>query len=790
MNLMNLNTFRCGIERETLRVDQNGNLSEKPHPKGLGSPLTHPHISTDFGEAQLEWNTPPLSTFASAEKFLHDLMSFSAEKIQDELYWPFSMPCPLTNVQIAQYGSSNEGRKKEIYRAGLKCRYGRNLQMLSSIHFNFSFPIPFWKSLHRREKSALPLQDFISEKYLHIIRNFLREGWLLTYLFGTSPAMDETYMESPPKEFQKIGQTLYSPYATSIRMSHLGYYSRIQTQQAISFNSLSKYIEEMELALSTHKSEYESIPTQLNSNLLQIENEHYTRIRPKSLPHKGESPLDAIKKRGIEYVEVRAIDLDPYHPIGMSREHICFLHLFLLTCLFQPSPKLSKQEQICLTCDQNKVALEGRKEGLTLTKGKTLKYLGQNILKKMEPHAKKLGYERVLQMQKEKLQIPSLTPSALILADIQKRGMVEMGVELAKLHKKTFLKTPLSSTKYAKFTEEVSQSLLQATWLETASKVLVPGYESLELSTQVLIREALNQGIQVEVLDWKESFIKLTKGKHIEYVKQATKTSKDSYIIPHIFENKHVTKLLLREKGFRVPDGYTYSTIEDALKTPLKGKMVVKPKSTNFGIGISFVNHKNLKEAVTHAFTYGDSVLIEEYCPGNEYRFLVVGGEVLGIVMREPANVVGDGKHTIKELVQLKNYDPHYYRDEKIHLHLGKEEKKVLSSLRLRPTSVLKKGKKVFLRDNSNVSTGGDAIDMTDEVHKGYNQIARDATAALGAHICGVDMMIQSPQKAPTEGNHVIIEMNYNPVLFFHAFPYKGKGRDVATPLLKLLFEV
>jgi len=608
--------------------------------------------------------------------------------------------------------------------------------------------------------------------------------------------MDRSYLKSPPNDFKKLGnQTLYAPWATSIRMSHLGYYSRIQNQHAISFNDLKSYLKEMHYALSTSKQEYQNIPLQLNSHLLQIENEHYSRIRPKALPQKGKTPLQSIENRGIEYVEVRTIDLDPYHPIGMSREHLYFHHLFLVYCLFKPSPKLHKNAQVRLTCDQDLVALKGRQKGLMLTEGKSLQSVGGKILQDMEQLAHFLGYEKTLDKQKEKVKNPDCSPSAEILRDMKRDGMQKMGIKLAKSHKKALLTNSPTPKQLAVFKNDVQTSLIEKKRLETASKVLVEGYEDLEISTQIVIREALKRKIEIEVLDRKDNFLKLTKNNMVEYVKQATKTSKDTYIVPHILENKHVTKKLLSREGFRVPHGMLYTTILEATKdAPLyyNKKVVVKPKSTNFGVGISFIEkgQKSLfLSAIESAFAYGDSVLVEEYCKGKEFRFLVINGKVIGVVKREPANIIGDGKHTIKELVHIKNYDPSFYRDSKTHLHLGEEERRILHAMCLNPSSILKSKKKVFLRHNSNVSTGGDAIDMTDKVHQGYKQIASRATQALNAKICGVDIMISSPMSAPTEKNHAIIELNYNPVLFIHVYPYKGKGREVAGPLLDLIFE-
>lgn len=785
-----LNAFHFGLERESLRITPEGNLSKKGHPKKLGSPLTHPHISTDFSEQQIEWNTPPHKTFKGALQFLEELIQFSLENMGEELLWPFSMPCHLDHVEIAKFGRSHQGKRKEIYREGLCKRYGKNLQMISGIHYNFSFDLSFWEKIHSNEGSPLPLQDFIDEKYLGIVRNFLREGWLLSYLFGASPTLDASYGPKPPK-FKKKGSIYYSPYATSIRTSHLGYYSRVQNQLAISFNDLETYLYEMKKALSTPQKSYQQIKTQLNDYILQTENEHYSRIRIKRSLRKGETPLQALEKRGIEYLEVRSIDLDPFSPLGLDESQLKFIHLFLLYCLFKKSPKLTPRDQRCLVHNQNIVAIEGRKPGLKLLGPKPilLKTWANLIFEKMEPLATLLNYGEIFTHEKEKVNDSEKCPSAKIL----RGGFEEKGLFLAKCHKKSFLqrKLPLKTRTFLE-----KESLLSSTEnqrLETASEILTDGYESLELSTQILIKEALKRKINVEIIDPNDQLIRLSKNGHVEYVKEATKTSKDGYVVPFLMENKEVTNKLLKEKGFHVPQGKSYSTVEDALKDyPLyaKEKIVIKPKSTNFGIGIHFIlprEKKRYQFAIKNSFCHGKEILVESFYSGVEYRFLIIGGKVIGVAERIPAHVIGDGKQSIQTLTDEKNHDPFYYRDPKTYLHLGHKEKLILKSQGFTPKSIPQKGKKVFLRHNSNVSTGGDAIDRTDEVHPGYQKIALKATKALGAQICGVDMILTDPKKAPTSTNHVMIEMNYNPVLFIHAYPYKGKKRNVAAPLLDLL---
>lgn len=321
------------------------------------------------------------------------------------------------------------------------------------------------------------------------------------------------------------------------------------------------------------------------------------------------------------------------------------------------------------------------------------------------------------------------------------------------------------------------------------------GHENLELSTQILIKEAIKEGIEVKVLDEGENFIVLKKGSHVEYVKEATKTSKDSYISALIMENKLVTKKVLEEKNIKVPRGAEYHNKEEALKeidNLVNKPLVIKPKSTNFGIGISIfpegASEKDIEKALDIAFEKDTTVLAEEFLSGKEFRFLVINDKVIGVLNRVPANVIGDGTKTITELVEEKNKNPLRGRgyktplekiilDESVRLFLKQGDKTI--------NSVPDKNEVVFLRENSNISTGGDSIDYTDEIPEKYNKIAIKATRAVKAKICGVDMMIKDLKE--TQGEYGIIELNFNPAIHIHSYPYIGKERNVAKEILRLL---
>lgn len=324
-----------------------------------------------------------------------------------------------------------------------------------------------------------------------------------------------------------------------------------------------------------------------------------------------------------------------------------------------------------------------------------------------------------------------------------------------------------------------------------------PSFESLELSTQVVIKEALRRGHRVEVLDEAANFIRIAGKGRTEYLCQATRTAADTYVSALIMENKKVTKKLLAEAGIHAPSGDSYGSVSSALADFVRWShqdIVVKPNTTNFGIAVTLLHtpftEQDFSKAVEMAFREDSSVLVEAFIPGKEYRFLVVDGAVRGVLHRMPANVCGDGVSSVAELVAAKNRDPK--RGEGYHsplekIRLGEEELRMLRSQDLDLAAIPEAGRTVFLRKNSNISTGGDSIDMTDTVHPGYKALAATATAAVGSKISGVDMIIADVSAAPAADNYAIIELNFNPALHIHDFPAQGINREVEKPVLDLL---
>ncbi len=440
-----LNQLNRGIEKEGLRCSPKGIISQKAHPKALGSTLTHPSITTDYSEALLEFITPVFDNPHETLAYLDIAHRFTYKRIGDELIWPNSMPCIVQgemSVPIAQYGSSNSGQLKHVYRHGLWHRYGRIMQCIAGIHYNFSIPEELWKALQKHEGDEQPLQDYISGRYFDLMRNFRRHSWLLLYLFGASPAVCSSFLKDREHNLEPLHKhSLYKPYATSLRMSDLGYQSNAQADLNVCHNSLASYIETLTPAIHQSVAEYEQIGLQdeqgnykqLNTNLLQIENEYYSDIRPKRIPKDGELPLEALKKYGVEYIEVRNTDLNPFMPLGINVPQMAFFDTFLTWCLLTPSPDICDEEEQYLKNNQEKTVFEGRRPGLMLERvgGEiSLQSWGLTVLNEMEELAKLMDKSSntsfhldSLNQQKLKLADSSLTPSAQILSKLEQTGM-------------------------------------------------------------------------------------------------------------------------------------------------------------------------------------------------------------------------------------------------------------------------------------------------------------------------------------------------------------------------------
>lgn len=484
-----------GVERESLRVDSNGALAQTPHPTGLGSALTHPQITTDFSEALLEFITPPTHQIDDLFIHLEAVQKFAVSQLSDEMLWATSMPCMLGDedrIPVAQYGSSNNGRMKTIYRLGLGHRYGRSMQTVAGIHYNFSLPNAFWALLSREKNSMFDLQKFKDESYFKLIRNFRRHYWLLIYLFGASPAMCKSFVANKAHKLQEMsdGHTLYLPHATSLRMGDLGYQSSVQESLYVCYNDKDSYIKTLCCAITKAHPPYETIGLhdssgdyqQLNTSILQIENEFYSAIRPKRTSHPGETALKALQNRGVEYIEVRCVDVDPFAPLGITREQVHFLDTFLIYCALQDSPDSSTCESEMILRNQKRVVNSGRQPGLELETENagmmSTREWGLNLIDNMQTVAELLdscqhtdAHQCSLEIQKNKILDSDQTPSAQILATLnnEKMSFADYALTLAKQHDANQRENTLNEKNTERMMQMAEESLAEQSALEEAS---------------------------------------------------------------------------------------------------------------------------------------------------------------------------------------------------------------------------------------------------------------------------------------------------------------------------------
>ncbi|MGB3288254.1 MAG: glutamate--cysteine ligase [Burkholderiaceae bacterium] len=431
-----------GIEKEGLRVTEQGKLAATPHPAVLGSALTNPRVTTDYSEALLELITETHDSTESLVQELEQTHRYVAQQLADELIWNQSMPAhlpPEADIPIAWYGTSNTGMLKHVYRRGLAERYGKAMQCIAGVHYNFSLPDAFWDLIDI--PGATPSEQR-SKGYLALIRNFTRYSWLLMYLFGASPAISKDFMRGMPNPLLELdADTLYLPHATSLRMSDLGYQNKAQSDLQLCYNDLETFLTRMLTAVTTPWPAYEAIGThrngewiQLNTNVLQIENEYYSNIRPKRATGRCERPATALAERGVQYIEVRCLDIDPESPIGISADTSRFMDAFLLFCAAEPS-NLFPNNGFCRDSHDNfsLVVKQGRQPGLQLINSNlptTREEWSAQLIEGIAPYAKLLDqvhggdlHARALAIQAEKVRDSDKTPSARLLQTLREQGL-------------------------------------------------------------------------------------------------------------------------------------------------------------------------------------------------------------------------------------------------------------------------------------------------------------------------------------------------------------------------------
>jgi len=507
-----LRGIKRGIEKESLRVREDGALATTPHPKALGSALAHKCITTDFSESQLELIT---GVHTSVEACLGELTQIHQavyRAIGAEMLWCASMPCILPKedaIPIGRYGSSNLGRAKTVYRIGLSHRYGRRMQTISGLHYNFSLPDDTW--------AALPGLNSANAGYFALMRNFRRHGWLAFYLFGASPAVCPSFVEGRTHRLQPLAPgTVYLPHATTLRMGRLGYQSDAQSALGVSYNSLASYASSLQSALTEPYPPYEAIGLregddyrQLSTSLLQIENEFYSKIRPKRRIMRGERPLHALRERGVEYVEVRLMDLDPFSPVGITEPAMRLLDVFLLHCLLSESPPDTPREIDEIHCNNEIVAERGREPGLRLQcNGREIALAdwGGRLLAECEPIARALDeaavdaamsrgeegrslYRQALEWGMAALADSELVPSAHVLREMERNhrnSYTDFVLAHSTAHRAALLGLPFSAELEARFAGFARESIEEQRYIEAADTLPFEAFRRAYLAPDML----------------------------------------------------------------------------------------------------------------------------------------------------------------------------------------------------------------------------------------------------------------------------------------------------------------
>jgi len=494
---------RIGLEKESLRVSPEGGISQQPSPAAWGSMLTNPMITTDFSEALAELITPPCDSVTEVIQSLDDIQHFVYRHLDNEILWATSMPCVVageTSIPLAQYGRSNIAQMKTVYRRGLGLRYGRTMQVIAGVHFNYSYADDFWFYYQQLEKDTASLQTFKSTQSMGQVRNLLRYGWLVPYLFGASPAVCKSFLNGKKTLLQEFNDsTYYEPYATSLRLGNIGYQNNKEDIAGIKacYDNVACYADSLLCAINTPHPAYQNIGVkvagkyqQLNANILQIENEYYSSVRPKPALPTNEPPAIALKKHGIHYIELRSLDVNAFDPHGINAEQLYFLEVFMLFCLFHDSPPLTDNEINAIDQNQLLVAHQGRKPGLVLQRDNqpiSLQQWAGELCHEMLAVATLLdqanfceNYFSSVKSQLASVHDPDLTPSARMLAAMRTagEGFYHYARRMSLRHAMYYKKQALTEKKHRTFEQLARESIKKQQQIENADNTSFDTYLS------------------------------------------------------------------------------------------------------------------------------------------------------------------------------------------------------------------------------------------------------------------------------------------------------------------------
>lgn len=494
-----LNRAQVGIEKESLRVTADGHIPRTAHPRALGAALTNPYITTDYSEALVEFRTPPLTDPSEVLTFLGRAHQFAYRHLRDEILWAASMPCIVggeDSIPIAEYGRSNPGFMKHVYRRGLGYRYGKMMQVISGVHYNYSLPEAFWEVFQALEGDAAPRRAFVDESYFRLLRNLQRLGWLVPYLFGASPTVCKSFLGSEQAGFKEFNRsTWYEPHATSLRMSDIGYRNTAPAELVVSYDDLPAYVQSLKHAIETPYPPYERIGVkvngewrQLNANYLQIEAEYYGSVRAKRPPEPGEKPSLALERRGVEYVELRSVDVNLFEPLGLNTDQLRFLEALLIYCLLEESPPVSAAEREDISYNQGAAAHRGRDPALRLRRGNEsvpLAGWASEVLEAMQGVCELLDetqpeprYAKALARQMELVRDPERTPSAQLIAEMRTtgEGFFQAAMRLSQQHRAYFNELPIADSDLDWFARVAEKSLADQAALEAADALSFDEY--------------------------------------------------------------------------------------------------------------------------------------------------------------------------------------------------------------------------------------------------------------------------------------------------------------------------
>lgn len=742
----NLNMFKgkFGLEKESIRIDKNGTISTKEHPSAFE--FSNPFITKDFAESQIEMITPPMESIELAVNLLEDIQNVVLENLDGEYLWNQSNPPIIEDVTTIDIAKFSEDSSKERYRNYLSGKYGREKSIISGIHFNVSFDEELLKTLYDENKHTYSYTEFKNKEYLKVAKILLRDRWFLTYLTNASPIFHSTFFKDcvTISEEKENGDCEIKEMS-SLRNSKCGY--RNIRPLHLDYSSVSAY----ESSIESHISNGDII----NSS------EVYSPVR--------------IKKNDagdIAYIELRFIDINPFEDVGVSRFDLEYIHLFMINALLDNDFEFTEELQVRANFYQDIISRAKPKE-LELLK-----------IRMYEIHEK---------VKENLIEFKIPYDSSRIFESVENR--IENSDETYSKQLKEEYKHSSYSEFHLKEAQRIKQNIKNKPFI-------FHSYKGLELSSKVMIKAAIKKGIIFEVLDEESNFLRFIDPltHKVQIVQQATKTNLDKYANVLAMESKLITKKLLNEYNLTVPDGETLKSIDEVSDLDLRrfnGKgIVIKPNSTNFGVGITIYpnggSNDEIVEAIKYAFSKDNTVLIEPFISGKEYRFLIIGNEVVGVLHRMAANVVGDGEKSIRELVEIKNEHPYRgtgYLTPLEYIELGKIEEDFIAKSSYDFSSVPGLNEVVFLRENSNISTGGDSIDFTDQVHESYKSIALKAAHAMGVEITGVDIMIEDISIPANQDNYGILELNFNPAIHIHTYPMIGINRNPSEKVLELLFE-